>query len=75
MKRFILLFPFILTGCPHTECKTVYHDTLRHQYFMDCLNAQKQPEHNHEDDNGHIVNACDTAARYQSTEFVCEEVK
>ncbi len=75
MRKLALVLPLLLTGCPHEECHQVYHDDIRHKYFMECLTAQKQPDHNREDDNGHMIEACDRAASYQSTEFLCKEVQ
>lgn len=43
---------------------------IRHKIFIECLNiAVKQPEHNNEDNNGHVVVSCDNTAYYQTITY------
>lgn len=66
----------LLAGCKHTECHSDDDNALRTKIFQECIRAMAhQPTHNHEDNNGHIVEACDDAARHQSHQFICEEVE
>lgn len=75
MRKTIILACIALSACKHEECKNIYHDKLRHQYFQQCIETMaKQPWHNNEDNNGHVVEACDSAARATSTEWHCETV-
>lgn len=63
-----------LSSCKHDDCHSVDDSALRTKIFQQCIGTMsKQPNHNHEDNNGHIVEACDDAARRQSHQFVCKE--
>lgn len=72
MKHVLLLCLLLLGGCHVKQCGWKQHNEERHKYFMECLTMASQPEHNHEDNNGHLIEACDDAARYQTQTWVCE---
>ena len=61
----------MLSGCKTCDWEANYEK--RHEYFVQCMQlAGKQPEHNHEDDNGDLVAACDRVSMYQSQQKVCQ---
>ena len=66
-KRFLILL-FLLTGC---DCEGWFpNQKLRREIFQQCISTmQKQPEHNHEDNNGHVVEECADAAYRNSLEW------
>jgi hypothetical protein len=72
----LLYIILILSGCKGDKhCSWEQDDqtqTVRHQYFSECVRNTKQANQNHEDNNGHIVDACENAAYYQSMKRVCE---
>ncbi len=71
-----LILLLLLTGCKHEECQSIDDKELYHKIFQQCLETvAKQPENNHEDNNGHLVNACNDVARAQSPQWVCKEVE
>lgn len=72
MKYLILISLFSLCSCKMCEWKD--NQEKRHLYFMECLKevSHSQPSQNHEDNNGHVVSECESAAFYQSKERVCE---
>ena len=53
----------LLAACQKSDCNATIDLTKQHQYFVECMAAQKQPEQNHEDDNGDYVKACLQASR------------
>ena len=63
-KTILLCFLLILSGCKERErdCKSYVDLTKEHQYFLECINSQRQPTNNNEDDNGHFIEACHTAS-------------
>jgi hypothetical protein len=68
----ILAALLLLSGCKVCDHET--NQDKRHAYFEECIKISgAQPEHNHEDNNGDLVKACDDAAYYQAQEKVCHE--
>jgi len=69
----------LLAGCKHDECswdRTPEEGRLYHQDIIECLKASPQPNQNHEDDNGHIVEECRFAAAYSVPNHrTCKEVE
>lgn len=70
-----LVFIALLAGCKgDKKCDWSGDDATqanRHTYFIECLRTAKQATNNHEDDNGHLVDSCESAAYYQSMKLVC----
>lgn len=68
----------LLTGCKHEECdwsRSPEEGRRYHQDIIECLKASPQPTHNHEDDNGHIVEECRIAAAWsEPLHETCKEV-
>lgn len=73
----VLAAVLLLSGCKVSDCsweRTPEEGRLYHQDILECLKASQQPNHNHEDDNGHIVEACRISAAYSvPTHKVCKE--
>jgi hypothetical protein len=66
----ILFAGMLLSLCAcddqYKNCKSWIDQSERQKIFLQCLQLARQPSHNHEDDNGHLVEACDDAAYHQS---------
>jgi hypothetical protein len=57
-----------LSAChdPDKYCKRWIDQNQRQQIFIQCIREAKQPTANHEDNNGHLVEACEDAAEHQA---------
>lgn len=82
MKKLIIISLILLTAClPETReiCsweRPGKSGELYHKRIVECLRASQQPTHNHEDNNGHIVEECRIAAAYSvPSQRVCITVK
>lgn len=69
MKKHVLILPLLLCGCwldtpAYTYDRTGADARQFHADIIECLKASQQPTHNHEDNNGHIVQECRVAAAY-----------
>jgi len=75
MRPIILVALLLLTACKEQDCYYVTDLTAQHKYFNECLSlAAKQPNHNHEDDNGHLIQACHSAAFDDASVWTCKWV-
>lgn len=70
MKPYLgLIAMTTLVGC----CNWQADRAKQHEIFVECMQlANKQPEHNHEDNNGHLIEMCNDVAKQQSLILVCQ---